>query len=66
MSTIEAIEQAISSLPAPELARFRSWFAKFDAAAWDRQIDTDAATGKLDAIAGEALAEYRDGKAMEL
>ena len=33
-------------------------FAEFDAAAWDAQIEADAAAGKLDAFAAEALAEY--------
>ena len=32
-----------------------------DAAAWDAQIEADAAAGKLDALAAEALAEYNAG-----
>ena len=66
MSKVEAIEQAIQGLPADDLAKFRSWFTEFDAGAWDGQIEADAASGKLDALASEALAEYRDGKAREL
>ncbi len=66
MSNIEAIEQAIQSLPPVDLAKFRSWFTEFDAKAWDAQIEADAATGKLDALATEALAEYQHGKAREL
>ena len=37
----------------------------FDADAWDAQIEFDAA-GKLDALAEEALAEYKAGKAKEI
>lgn len=66
MTTIQAIEQAVQQLPAQDLAEFRRWFAKFDEAAWDAQIETDAAAGKLDALAAEAVAEYGNGKAREL
>lgn len=66
MTTIQAIEQAIKQLPAQELAEFRRWFTQFDEAAWDAQIEADAAAGKLDALAAEAAAEYRNGKAREL
>lgn len=66
MTTIQAIEQAIQQLPAQELAEFRRWFTQFDEAAWDAQIEADAAAGKLDALAAEAVAEYGKGKAREL
>jgi len=61
MGDIKAIEKAIEALPPSELAAFRRWFAEFDAASWDRQIDADAAAGKLDELAAEALADYRAG-----
>lgn len=66
MSTVEAIENAVQKLPPADLAEFRRWFSKFDAAAWDAQIESDAIAGKLDALAEEALAEYRSGKTREL
>ena len=66
MSTVEAIENAVQKLPPADLAEFRRWFAEFDAVAWDAQIEADAAAGKLDALADEALAEHRSGKAREL
>lgn len=65
MTRIE-IERAIEQLSPEELANFRRWFVEFDAAAWDAQIEADAAAGKLDALAEEALAEYRAGKAREI
>ncbi|MFN7570779.1 MAG: hypothetical protein ACK5TK_04865 [Betaproteobacteria bacterium] len=65
MTDVASIEKAIVALPAAELAEFRRWFAEFDAAAWDRQIEQDAASGKLDALAREALADYRAGAARE-
>lgn len=66
MTTIQAIEQAVQQLPAQDLAEFRRWFTQFDEAVWDTQIEADAATGKLDALAAEAAAEYSNGKAREL
>lgn len=66
MTTIESIERAIEQLSPDELAKLRRWFLEFDAAAWDAQIEADAAAGKFDALAEEALAEYRSGKAREI
>jgi hypothetical protein len=66
MTNIESLERAIEQLPPKELAEFRRWFAEFDAAAWDAQIEADAAAGKFDALAQEALAEYQTGKAREI
>jgi hypothetical protein len=65
MTRIE-IERAVEQLSPDELAKFRRWFLEFDAAAWDAQIEKDAAAGKFDALAEEALAEYRAGKAREI
>lgn len=66
MTTVESLERAIATLPPADLAEFRRWFAKFDAAAWDAQIEADATAGKLDGLAAEALAEYRAGKTREI
>ncbi|HSW24970.1 MAG TPA: hypothetical protein VLJ62_19570 [Burkholderiaceae bacterium] len=66
MGNIKSIEKAVEALPPEELAEFRRWFAEFDAAAWDKQIDKDAAAGKLDSLAAEALADYRAGNTREL
>ncbi|PTL36315.1 hypothetical protein CLG94_04560 [Candidatus Methylomirabilis limnetica] len=66
MTTVETIERAIEQLPSEELAKLRRWFLEFDAAAWDAQIEADAAAGKFDALAEEALAEYRTGRAREM
>ena len=65
MGKVEALEKRISALSAEELAEFRRWFAEFDAAAWDRQIERDAKAGKLDALADEALRDHAGGKSTE-
>lgn len=66
MSTMRDIEQAIRQLAPEELARFRTWFAEFDADQWDRELERDVAAGKLDALAGEAIADLREGRCKDL
>jgi hypothetical protein len=66
MSTVTEIERALRQLPPEELAKFREWFAEFDADQWDRQIERDAAAGRLDALAEEALADLREGRCKDL
>lgn len=66
MSTIEEIERAVTDLDPIELSRFRAWFLEFDAREWDRQIESDVASGRLDTLAEEALAEFRAGKTRPL
>lgn len=65
MSTTE-IEHAVQQLPPEELAKFRVWFAEFDAAQWDGQIENDVADGRLDALAEEALADLREERCKDL
>lgn len=65
MGNVKSIEKAVEALPPAELAQFRRWFAEFDAAAWERQIETDATSGKLDALAAEALEDHAAGSARE-
>lgn len=65
MSKLEAIEKRVSGLSAEDLAEFRQWFAEFDSASWDRQIERDVKAGKFDALADEALHEHAAGKSTE-
>ena len=66
MSDVKSIERAVQALPPAELAEFRQWFAEFDAAAWDDQIEQDAKSGKLDRFASEAVADFKSGQARHL
>jgi hypothetical protein len=59
MTTVNEIERAVQQLPADELARFRAWFAEFDAAQWDRQFELDVGAGRFDALANEATSDPR-------
>ena len=66
MSTIREITQAIVGLSPEEMAKFRAWFLEFDAAAWDQQLEQDAAAGRLDALAEEALGDLRANRTRPL
>jgi hypothetical protein len=59
MSTVQEIERAIEKLSEEELLEIRAWL-------WDRDIARDAAAGRLDALADEALLEHRSGKTRRL
>ena len=59
MPDVKALEAAVEALPPSDLAEFRRWFTDFDFAAWDRQIETDASAGKLDALLAEAEEDYK-------
>lgn len=66
MSTVHEIETAVSKLSRHELLAFRDWFSQFDAAAWDEQFEQDAAAGRLDALADEAIRDAREGRCKDL
>jgi hypothetical protein len=66
MSTVDEIEDAIRQLPENDLVALRAWFAEFDAAVWDRQFERDVADGRLDALADEALRDWREGRCTDL
>jgi hypothetical protein len=62
MSTLEQIETAILMLPADEFRQLRQWLADVDYQHWDEQLEQDIAQGKLDALAEEAIAEFKSRK----
>jgi len=64
--TVQDIENAVAQLPPEELAAFRACFEAFDAARFDERIARDAASGRLDQLADEALADHRRGRSREL
>jgi hypothetical protein len=66
LSTIQEIERAVVGLSPKGLAEFRAWFLEFDAAAWDQQFEQDAAAGRLDAFAEEALKDLRANRTRRL
>jgi len=66
MAQLQRLEAEIAALPEDELRRLRSWFDDFVAKRWDREIASDCASGKLEALASEALADYDSKKCKPL
>ena len=66
MSSVKEIESAVSKLSREDLSAFRSWFASFDAEAWDKQFEQDVQAGRLDKLADEALEDLREGRCTDL
>ena len=64
--TVKEIETAILELPEKQLRQFRAWYEQFELKSWDEQIETDAISGKLDAIAEAAIADHKKGKSKKL
>lgn len=64
--TLEELEQAIEKLPQNELSQFRSWYEKFDADVWDKQIEKNSSEGKLDLLAQSAIKDHKSGKSKDL
>ena len=57
MTSINEIQSAIESLPKDEYARLFEWICQRDWQAWDKQVERDASSGKLDFLLDEAMAE---------
>lgn len=63
MTELDKLENRVRNLAPDDLAKFRAWFLEFDSVLWERQIEVDAKSGKLDRLTSEALADHRAGKA---
>ena len=61
MDKVEKIEKDVQALSSEELAEFRVWFLEHDWAAWDRELERDVRSGKLDGLADKALRDHAAG-----
>ena len=66
MSSVTEIKQAILELSKAEYAEIVDWLYELEEEAWDRQIEEDAKSGKLDALAAEAWEAKANGTLMDL
>jgi hypothetical protein len=66
MSKVIEVEKAVEGMSPQELREFRDWFTERDSAEWDRKFEHDAASGKLDGLANEALEDLRGGRSTPL
>jgi hypothetical protein len=61
VSAAEIIDQ-VQKLPPAEVFELGRWLREYEAELWDRQIEADIHSGKLDQPGQEALEELRTGK----
>ena len=61
MTQVELIEQHIAELDDDSFAKLRDWFIEFDHARWDKKLEADSNSGKLDFLINVALAEHEAG-----
>ena len=66
MTKLEAIEEEITKLSRREFAKLRDWIADRDWDEWDKQIERDSASGKLEKLFARSMAEHAEGKSRKL
>lgn len=66
MPSLKDLERNISRLSREEYRELRDWLLAHDGAAWDRQIEFDVRSGKLDRLAEAALRALTDGRTTRL
>lgn len=64
--SVTEIESAITQLPAKEVAALMAWLQSYHETLWDKQIEDDLESGRLDPLLAEADKEYRTGMARPL
>jgi hypothetical protein len=66
MTKIEELEMAVTSLPEEEYSQFRQWFFDRDWEKWDREIEADVESGKLDFLLEEAAEAKKNNQLKDL
>jgi hypothetical protein len=66
MVSVEVLEEQIAELDNDSFAKLRDWFIEFEQSRWDKQIEADSNSGKLDFLVNAAMAEHEAGKTREL
>ena len=66
MIDIEKIQMEIEALPEEDFVRLRRWFAEKDWERWDKQLESDIESGKLDYLLDEASTAKTQGTLRDL
>lgn len=66
MQSVKDIESVIATLTPEELRYFREWFEQFDAQCWEKQLEQDAQSGRLDAMADQVTRAHKSGRSTPL
>ncbi len=66
MSTVDEIKAAITTLPLEQRAELARWFHHWEDDEWDKQIASDAASGKLAQVLRKVDRDVRDNRLRDL
>jgi hypothetical protein len=66
MIQLELLEKHIAELDEASFSKLRDWFMEFDQARWDKQLESDSNSGKLDFLINAGLAEHQAGQPRDL
>ena len=61
MKSIEEAIEFIESLPKEDFYKLKNWILERDWEKWDREIEKDSKSGKLDFLIKQALGEKKQG-----
>ena len=64
--SITEIKEAVMKLSTGELTELVEWLDEFYESLWDRQIEEDLESGKLDHLIKQARQEFREGKCQKI
>ena len=62
--SVQELERAVTQLSPEDLTLFSNWLEEYLADKWDRQIEGDILTGRFEAAAKRAVADYERGAAL--
>jgi hypothetical protein len=66
MTNLLEIEAAIKQLPENDVRQLATWLQNYLNEKWDRQIESDLASGKLDALIAKAEADIAANNVRDL
>ncbi len=66
MINTQELKKTVSKLSSEELLQFSEWFEEFMADQWDKKIEADILSGRLDAVGKNADNDFIAGRAKPL
>ena len=66
MTSLAEIENAIKQLPEDDIRQLAGWLQTYIDTRWDQQLETDLATGKLDALIAQAESRIQANQVRDL
>lgn len=62
MIALQELENEVKNLPKQDFNQFRNWFLDYENSKWDKEIEEDIYSGKLDDIMNNAKKDFKNGK----